>query len=700
MHTLRAYDPSSVGPFRLLGRLGGDGLGQVYLGEGPGDRRVAVKVVHPGIAHDEQFRTRLARAVDLAARVTAPWTAAVVDADPDAPQPWLATEYVPGPSLDQAVASTGVLPPGAVHLLALRLAEALAGIHGAGQLHGDVKPSNVLLATDGPRLLDFGIAQAVEGTRMTSTGMTAGSAFMSPEQADGAEIGPASDVFSLGAVIVFAAAGRAPADLGTVAEPVRGLVARCVAHDPAARPSAAELVAALGPEPAPGPAGGLPPVAAAVPPRYADAAAHPVPTPPVAAGPPAEPAAVPAGGAPAGGTSRGARIGRRALLTAVALVGLGGVGAAAAGYWSMRPQPAVRWTYTASGPALAVVTDGATVYAKGADSAVTAVDAATGQARWTHQLGQPLDEDAGSLVVVAGPTVYTSDGLSTYAIDAASGARRWVADTGELLAADPTTVLCTGVDQQRRRIVTAVDPATGERRWTGRLGDIGLGAGAPPELAALSAGGAHLVGGGTLVTLDPVTGAPLWSRPVTGDAVAGGLVATPDSVFLTDPSSNSSTPPPVLALDVRTGDERWVVEGSTDPDFAPRLVTGEIVYSIGSSEVAAFETATGRQRWTWSDEEERNEPLAPDNAWNLSGPAAVGDTLVVLADTTPAGSRDSHQCVVIALDTGSGTSRWRLELPPLVLATTDTTFRKAGPVTTADGSVVVSVGAELYAIAA
>jgi eukaryotic-like serine/threonine-protein kinase len=699
MHTLRAYDPSSVGPFRLLGRLGGDGLGQVYLGEGPGERWVTVKVVHPGIAHDEQFRARFARAVDLGARMTAPWTAAVVDADPDAPQPWLATEYVPGPSLDQAVAGTGVLPPDAVHLLALRLAQALAGMHGAGLLHGDVKPSNVQLAADGPRLIDFGIAQAVDGTRMTSTGMTDGSAFMSPEQADGAEIGPASDVFSLGAVIVFAAVGRAPADFGTLNEPVRGLVARCLAREPADRPTAAELVAALGPEPAPRAEGGLPPAAAALPPRYAGAAARPVPIPPEAARPPTEPALPPAEGLPAKGTSRGGRIGRRALLTAVALVGLGGVGAAAAGYWPMRPQPAVRWTYTAGGAVLAIVTDGATVFAKGANSAVSAIDAATGQARWTHELGQPLDEGAGSLVVT-GPTVYTSDGLSTYAIDAASGSRRWVADTGDLLAADPTTVLCTGVDQQRRRIVTAVDPATGDRRWTGRLEDIGLGAGSPPELAALSGGGAHLVGGGTLVTLDHSTGATLWSRPVTGDAVAGGLVATPDSLFLTDPSSNSSTPPPVLALDVRTGDERWIVEGSTDPDFAPRLVDGGVVYSIGSAEVAAFEVPTGRQRWTWSDEEERNEPLAPDNAWNLSGPAAVGDTLVVLADTTPAGSRDSHQCVVIALDTGSGTSRWRLELPPLVLAPTEATFLKAGPVATADGSVVVSVGPELYAITA
>jgi outer membrane protein assembly factor BamB len=300
---------------------------------------------------------------------------------------------------------------------------------------------------------------------------------------------------------------------------------------------------------------------------------------------------------------------------------------------------------------------------------------------------------------VAGSTVYTSDGRHTYAIDAASGSRRWAADAGDLLAADPTAVVCAGYDELRR-VVTALDPATGTRLWERRLEDVRLGRSSPPELAALSGSGAHLVGGGTLVTLDLAAGTTLWSRPVTGDLVSDGLVATSDTVFLTDPISNSSDPSPVLALDVRTGAERWIVEGSTNPDFAPRLVTGDTVYSIGSSEAAAFDTTTGRQRWTWSDEEERNDPLAPDNAWALSGPAIDGDTLVVLADSSRAGSHDNHQCVVIGLDTRSGRSRWRLELPPFVRGTVDATFRKTGPVATADGSFVVSVGRELYAIAA
>jgi outer membrane protein assembly factor BamB len=269
----------------------------------------------------------------------------------------------------------------------------------------------------------------------------------------------------------------------------------------------------------------------------------------------------------------------------------------------------------------------------------------------------------------------------------------------ELLTADPTTVVFAGNDEEGRRVVAAVDPATGSRRWTRPLADIRLGASSPPELAALSGSGVHLVGGATLVTLDLAAGTTLWSRRVAGDRVSDGLVATPDTVFLTDPRSNSSDPPPVLALEAQTGVERWIVESSASPDVAPRLVTGGTVYSIGLSEAAAFDAASGRQRWRWSDEEERKDPLAPDNAWSLSGPAIDGETLVVLADTTPAGAHN-HQCVVIALDTRSGRSRWRLELPPFVRGSAAATFRKTGPVATADGSLVVSVGHELYAIVA
>lgn len=404
--------------------------------------------------------------------------------------------------------------------------------------------------------------------------------------------------------------------------------------------------------------------------------------------------------APAQAGSSGRRIGRRTLLTAATLVGLGGIGAAAAAgvSWATRPEPAVRWSYPASGGVLAVVSDGATVYATGTDFAVHAIDAATGLPRWAHAIGQSTEGEADSLAV-AGSTVYTSDGLSAYAIDVASGARRWGADAGELLTADPTTVICAGYDGSRR-VVTAHEPDTGNPRWARRLEDLGLGAGSPPDLAALSGSAVHLVGGGTLVTLDVATGTTMWSRPVTGDAVPDGIAATPDTVFLTDPTPNSSDPDAVLALDVRTGAERWVVDGSTDPGFAPRLVTGDTVYGVGASEVGAFDSATGRRRWTWSDEVERDDPLAPDSAWSLSGPTLRGDTLVILADTTPAGSRDSYRCAVIGLATKSGRSQWRLELPPFVPGAAGVALRKSGPVATADGSVVVSVGREVYAITA
>jgi eukaryotic-like serine/threonine-protein kinase len=208
---LRAEDPYQVGPFRILGRLGSGGMGQVFLGTGAHGELVAVKLIHRTFAADPRFRARFRREVTIGMRVSGPGTAAVVAADPDAPIPWLATEYVPGPSLDRAVRATGPLPPPTLHVLAAGLASALTTIHAGGLVHRDVKPPNVLLAADGPRLIDMGISRAADATHVSTTGGLVGTpAFMSPEQAEGMEAGPASDVFSLGAVLAFAALGRSP----------------------------------------------------------------------------------------------------------------------------------------------------------------------------------------------------------------------------------------------------------------------------------------------------------------------------------------------------------------------------------------------------------------------------------------------------------------------------------------------------------
>ncbi|GAA5003250.1 serine/threonine-protein kinase [Streptomyces siamensis] len=268
MQPLGADEPTVVGPYRLLGRLGSGGMGRVYLGRSTGGRTVAVKIVHPHFALDEEFRARFRREVEAARRVGGAWTAPVLDADPEASVPWVATGYAAGPSLATAVTDgRGPLPPHSVRVLGAGLAEALSAVHTLGLVHRDVKPSNVLLTLDGPLLIDFGIARATDGTAsLTSTGVSVGSpGYMSPEQILGKGVAGAADVFSLGAVLVYAATGEPPFPgdssasllykvvheeprLDAVPGELRELVAACLAKDPAARPAPDEVAGRLAPD--------------------------------------------------------------------------------------------------------------------------------------------------------------------------------------------------------------------------------------------------------------------------------------------------------------------------------------------------------------------------------------------------------------------------------------------------------------------
>src|ERR1700733_11429371 len=226
---LEPGDPQVIGPYRLRGRLGRGGMGQVFLGISAGGRLVAVKVVRDDFATDPEFRARFRREVAVARTVSGQFTAPVIDADIDCPTPWLATAYVAGPSLAEAVAEHGPLPVSAVLKLAAGLAEGLSAIHTAGVVHRDLKPANVLLAEDGPRLIDFGISRSMESTSLTRTGIVVGSpGFMSPEQAEGRPVGPPSDVFSLGAVLTFAATGEGPFGEGSTV----ALLYRVVTSEP------------------------------------------------------------------------------------------------------------------------------------------------------------------------------------------------------------------------------------------------------------------------------------------------------------------------------------------------------------------------------------------------------------------------------------------------------------------------------------
>ncbi|WP_158718719.1 RodZ domain-containing protein [Streptomyces griseus] len=262
--------PERIGSYAVERELGAGGMGRVYLARSRGGRPVAVKVVRPELAGDPHFRERFRAEVAAARKVGGFHTAPVVDADPDAPAPWLATAFVPGPTLNGLLAEHCPMDEGELRLLGAALAEALQAIHACGLVHRDLKPGNIIMAGDGPRVLDFGIARAVESTRLTSTGAAFGTpGFLAPEQARGSEVDGAADVFALGAVLVAAAGGSAfgdgtpvalmyrsvhePADLSALPEGLRPVVAACLAKEPAARPTPARLLDLLAPVSAPVP---------------------------------------------------------------------------------------------------------------------------------------------------------------------------------------------------------------------------------------------------------------------------------------------------------------------------------------------------------------------------------------------------------------------------------------------------------------
>ena len=270
MNPLKAGDPEIVGGYRLLGRLGVGGMAQVFLGASPGGRKVAVKIIRPEYADDAEFRRRFAREIAAARQVGGFHTAQVVDADPDADPPWMVTAYIPGPSLSEAVAGRGPLSAAEVRELGASLAEGLTAIHACGLIHRDMKPGNIILGPDGPRIIDFGIARTANASSLTTVNALIGTyGYMAPEQLGRKEVTSRSDVFALGGVLTFAATGHGPFDadelpavIGRILSeppdlaPLTGslfdLLTTCLDKDPAKRPSLDDILRYFSaPEPAP-----------------------------------------------------------------------------------------------------------------------------------------------------------------------------------------------------------------------------------------------------------------------------------------------------------------------------------------------------------------------------------------------------------------------------------------------------------------
>ncbi|WKK22828.1 serine/threonine-protein kinase [Streptomyces olivoreticuli] len=418
-------DPRRVGPYQLEGRLGAGGMGQVYLAASPGGRKVAVKVIRPELAATPQFRARFAREVDAARQVGGFHTAQVVDADPGAESPWLVTAYIPGATLQQVVAERGPLAPDVVLRLGAGLAEGLAAIHNCGLVHRDLKPGNVILAEDGPRIIDFGIAHDQGAETMTRTGAVIGTyAYMSPEQIRADRAGPASDVFALGSVLAFAATGSSPFDATTVpaivhrvtSEPprldglfggLRDLVTACLAKDPAERPSTADVLTRLSVTGA-----GAPPAVA-----FND-----LPTAPGAAptAPAAEPTTSPAAPAKA--------LPRRTLLFG-GIAATATAAAAVPAYFLWRgsgtdadpTKPVTRLSgHTSEIDCLAFAPDGKTLASGGYDNTVRLWDVATGRTITTYQ-----GHTANVMSLAFGP-----DGHTLYSGAFDKTLRRWDLRTG------------------------------------------------------------------------------------------------------------------------------------------------------------------------------------------------------------------------------------------------------------------------------
>jgi outer membrane protein assembly factor BamB/serine/threonine protein kinase len=699
---LTQHDPRRIGPFEVLGRLGAGGMGLVYLARSASGRRVAIKTVRTELAEDQLFRVRFTREVEAARAVSGFYTAAVVDADPRAAVPWLATAYVPAPSLEEIVNECGPMPAQAVRWLAAGVAEALQSIHGAGLVHRDLKPSNVLVVEDGPRVIDFGIASGVSNTRLTMTNVAVGTpAYMSPEQAkDSRSVTGASDVFSLGSMLVFAATGHPPfhganpvetvfmllregPDLEGLPDELRPLIESCMQMEATGRPNPADLQAQLAPhlfgsgsddsgtasawlpERAVGlieaRRNGRPATKPGVPSGRSAGRNAPAPVPPPPSHDPVVPVPV---GAPDTGPVRlaGAQVpigpGPRVADARAAAVKAPPPEAGLVASWS-KPRPGVNGTDSAVGPAVPAPPPPPPETAAGwrpwrfrMSNDVWGTPAVSDDLVYVtsfevHSLDVATGRrrfktrDVAWSMAVADGRIHASDGPTLFALDAREGADLWRLSTDAWvysLKADRGTVV-TGT---RGGGVQGWEASNGQKLWelTGAQTDFE----SPEAGPALHDGTVYVWQDARLRALDARTGDERWSYPIGDAASCGGVPVRVAQAH--DGYVYVSAGTRVLALDVVTGLVRWHFEAPAaflcPPTFVPGpAVTGGGVYLadyLGT--VYALDATDGRDRWRIATESR-----------------ASVEPVLVAAGHVHVGSGKG----LYTLDAVTGTPKWRFQ---------------------------------------
>ncbi|WP_406146765.1 PQQ-binding-like beta-propeller repeat protein [Streptomyces sp. NBC_01012] len=697
MEQLTQHDPRRIGPFEVLGRLGAGGMGLVYLARSASGRRVAIKTVRTELAEDQLFRVRFTREVEAARAVSGFYTAAVVDADPRAAVPWLATAYVPAPSLEEIVNECGPMPTQAVRWLAAGIAEALQSIHGAGLVHRDLKPSNVLVVEDGPRVIDFGIASGVSNTRLTMTNVAVGTpAYMSPEQArDSRSVTGASDVFSLGSTLVFAATGHAPfhganpvetvfmllrdgPDTEGLPDDLRPLIESCMQMDASLRPSPADLQSQLAPHlfASGGDDSGtasawLPTVATAMIEQRrgggrAVAVAPPVAVPPPPTQPPPGPdlaglgrgnglpstaptVAPPTGPAPDGGPVR--------LAGAQVPIGPGPRPVDVRGPAAAHPDPATGWVRPPGGQSAAAPVAPVPAPGQAPDAEPAAPD------RWRPWRFR-MSNDVWGTPVVVGDLLYVTS-FEVHALDVGNGRRQFktrdvawsmAVDGGRIHASDGPSLY-------------ALDAATGSECWRLR---------SDAWVYALKADRGTVVTGtrgGGVQAWEASNGEKLWETSgvqTDFETPEAGPVIHEGTVYLWQDAR-------LRAVDARTGAERWSypIGDAASCGGVPVRVTPApdgFVYIVAGTRVLAVDTGSGRVRWHFESPAVFLSPAA-----FAPGPAVTGGG-VYLAD---------YLGTVYALDAATGKDRWRIATEAR---------HSMEPVLVTAGNVHVGSGSALYTL--